>query len=88
MNSFLLFPILPTLNRGAEQATVESKFGIGAWQNSDILLDDVSCVGSESSIQTCHYEYESNCIPSEGAGVICKQNEGKTVILLLFFLYP
>ncbi|XP_060570455.1 uncharacterized protein LOC132728801 [Ruditapes philippinarum] len=62
--------------RGAVELTETSYFGHGSWNSSDILMDDVDCLGQERNILTCNYEYPSNCITEEGAGAFCKENTG------------
>ena len=52
----------------ASEATARARFGQGT---GDILLDDVACVGSESSILDCQYTDIDNCGHYEDAGVIC-----------------
>ena len=59
----------------AISAPVQSFFGQG---NGEILLDDVECDGSESSLFSCkHLDYTKqsqqtlDCISSEAAGVVC-----------------
>ena len=63
--------------RGAVRETSESYFGEGNWNDTDILMDDVSCHGNEWSVHSCNYVYPSNCVPGEGAGVVCQPNLGK-----------
>ncbi|XP_045212294.2 uncharacterized protein LOC123563518 [Mercenaria mercenaria] len=61
---------------GAEKVTVSAEFGEGSWNGTDILMDDVGCNGLEQNILTCNYEYPSNCITLEAAGVVCQSNTG------------
>ena len=45
--------------------------GFGSGYSRHIILDDVSCSGSEENILNCSYDSVSNCDHSEDAGVIC-----------------
>ena len=57
-------------HRRARLAPRNSLFGIG---NGHIWLDDVHCVGNESSIVNCPHNgwNDHNCIHHEDASVIC-----------------
>ena len=48
-------------------------FGMGR-SDQAILLDDVSCSGEESILQSCSHVQSSDCDHSEDAGVICSGN--------------
>ncbi|KAL4240077.1 zymogen binding [Mactra antiquata] len=61
---------------GADSFTIESLYGTNQWNSSDILMDDVQCVGNERNILNCYYEHTSNCGISELAGVSCTHNTG------------
>ncbi|KAK5853043.1 hypothetical protein PBY51_006865 [Eleginops maclovinus] len=54
----------------AKTAKSASFFGEG---KGDIWLDDVSCIGNETSLVHCHHASlgENNCGHSEDAGVVC-----------------
>ena len=55
---------------GAREAVLHSKFGSG----DEILLDEVNCKGSESTLLECKFNpwKEHDCSAKEYAGVICK----------------
>lgn len=50
-----------------------ARFGQGT---GFIFLDDVMCIGNETSIETCRFTTNHNCVHSEDAGVqcVCKYN--------------
>ena len=48
-------------------------FGMGR-SDQAILMDDVSCSGKESTLQSCLHTQSSDCDHSEDAGVICSGN--------------
>ena len=58
------------INRGGT-AVVNAEYGAGS---GSILLDDVECKGTESSIEECFHTGwgVSNCYHGEDAGVRCK----------------
>ena len=72
----LIYITLHFYFRGAISETRESYFGVGNWNSTDILMDDVACSGSEREIHRCNYVYPSNCGASEGAGVVCEPHSG------------
>ena len=59
---------------GAKQALVGSEFGHG---QGGIILDELECKGTESSILDCNFNpwTQHDCRDSEWAGVICKIEE-------------
>ncbi|XP_052773120.1 neurotrypsin-like [Mya arenaria] len=61
------------LSRSGAVAKSSAYFGPGS-SSMPILLDDISCSGSESSVLSCsHRPIEThNCGHGEDAGVICK----------------
>ncbi|XP_063962816.1 deleted in malignant brain tumors 1 protein-like isoform X2 [Lytechinus pictus] len=63
---------------GATSATMSASFGPGS---GDILLDDVSCSGTEASLLDCQHRGvgSHNCAHSEDAGVICESLAGPDV---------
>ena len=52
----------------ATSAPCCANFGEGT---GNIILDDVACAGTESSIFDCTYTSVHNCGHSEDAGVVC-----------------
>lgn len=48
-------------------------FGMGR-SDQAILMDDVSCSGAESTLQSCSHVQTSDCDHSEDAGVVCSGN--------------
>ncbi|XP_069125491.1 LOW QUALITY PROTEIN: uncharacterized protein [Argopecten irradians] len=50
------------------QGTMTDIFGEGS---GDIVLDDVRCEGTESSLNNCTYRTDHNCGHSEDVGVLC-----------------
>merc|ERR1711892_405105 len=54
--------------------TTKSKFGSTP---SKYILDDVMCVGTETSLFDCGYRKRDNCGKNEGAGVVCSGSERK-----------
>ncbi|XP_050394148.2 uncharacterized protein LOC126812030 isoform X2 [Patella vulgata] len=61
--------------QGALSAIGKAYYGIPA-ENTDILMDNVNCKGSESTLQSCPYTTVHDCSKSEAASVVCKVNEG------------
>lgn len=59
---------------GALAAPIFSAYDVGSGQ---IWLDDVNCVGNESSIEECLHGGWGNhdCSHNQDAGVICQTNE-------------
>ena len=58
---------------GILAAPISSAYGEG---HEEILLDDLDCVGNESSIEDCPHRgwWSHNCFSDEIAGVICQAN--------------
>ena len=40
-----------------------------------IYIDDVTCIGTESSLFICHYNSFHNCSHDEDAGVRCRKSD-------------
>merc|ERR1719370_461831 len=55
------------------QPTSNSQFGS---VNTDFAMDDVQCNGDEELLWVCPFSTSHNCGGSEGAGVICSNDEG------------
>ena len=57
----------------ALQATTGARFGEGT---GNIVLDDVQCTGSETTLFNCTHDglNEHNCGHAEDAGVVCAGN--------------
>ncbi|XP_071484837.1 scavenger receptor cysteine-rich domain-containing protein DMBT1-like [Diadema antillarum] len=68
--------------RGAEVALLRAAFGEGT---GDILLDDVTCTGTETSIFDCGNRGigSHNCRHSEDAGVRCSINVLKRIVRIV-----
>ncbi|XP_060073519.1 deleted in malignant brain tumors 1 protein-like [Ylistrum balloti] len=71
------------LNLPFSGAVAISKGGFGPG-TGQIILDDVNCVGTESSLSTCQHSpwSQNNCDHSEDAGVICQAGNANTAIRL------
>ncbi|KAI0212158.1 hypothetical protein LSAT2_002933 [Lamellibrachia satsuma] len=59
----------------AIRPSVLSEFGSG---NGNFLLDEVNCIGNETSLEECHHEPwpKHDCRTYEAAGVVCKVAKG------------
>ena len=75
----------------AASALQSAHFGVGSGQ---IWLDDVSCAGSEDSIENCpHNGWGShNCNHNEDAGVVCLSKlhviyDPNTLVIISYSLY-
>ncbi|XP_061168027.1 uncharacterized protein LOC133176972 [Saccostrea echinata] len=62
--------------RGAERVFDKSFFGSGPWNSSDILMDEVGCIGQEKEFLSCPYSIYHDCTSRELASVACKENIG------------
>ena len=49
-------------------ATIKSTFGS---DQSEYIMDNVNCTGTESSIFECQFLVNNNCEKNEAAGVVC-----------------
>lgn len=58
-------------------------FGMGT---GSILMDDVACTGSESSITSCTYTSMHNCAHGEDVGVTCTRKSKMQPFLAISFL--
>ncbi len=58
---------------GAKEAAINSRFGSGS-SAQQILLDELDCDGSESSLLECRFDpwTRHDCSHKEWAGVVCK----------------
>ncbi len=63
----------------ALEFTVESKFGE---VSSDFSYDEVSCEGTEKSLEDCQHQDFADCGTQEGAGVVCQNTIGNILIKL------
>ena len=61
-------PMLRMLGYSSGNPTMRSQFGR---VNSTFAMDDVRCVGNETTLLDCPHTTQENCGPTEGAGVIC-----------------
>ena len=46
---------------------------------ADFAMDNVKCVGNETSIFNCAHDTVDNCGSSKGAGVICSNDPGNAM---------
>ncbi len=60
-------------------------FGMGR-SDQAILMDDISCSGEETTLQSCSHMQTSDCDHSEDAGVICSGNLDLHTIIASLFL--
>ena len=66
--------------------TLEAKCCAGYGRGSgSILLDDLACTGSESSLASCPHRgvRSHNCGHGEDAGVVCSHGEYNVLIMLV-----
>ena len=59
-------------------------FGQGT---GSILMDDVSCTGSELNITSCSYTSNHNCGHSEDVGVVCIRKYKPHLLYLYYYYY-
>ena len=64
------------LGYGNGTFTRESQFGIVP--DGNFGMDDVKCVGTETSILDCPHLTVDNCGPGEAAGAICSNYLGSS----------
>ena len=68
--------------------TMRSQFGT---VNSTFAMDDVKCLGNETTILACPHTTREDCSASEGAGVICAGIFSSPLLPILFIFnsqYP
>ena len=68
--------IFPCRHSSAIRPSVLSEFGSG---NGNFLLDEVNCIGNETSLEECQHEpwRKHDCRTYEAAGVVCKVAKGE-----------
>lgn len=66
---FLILQSIIYNNFAGAIARSRAFFGQGT---DPILLDDVACVGTESTLLSCRYTSIDNCVHAEDAGVTCQ----------------
>lgn len=57
---------------GAETVSCCSAYGSVP---TNFAYDNVQCVGTESTLDSCNHLNVHDCVSSEGAGVVCKRND-------------
>ncbi len=62
--------------QGAKEAAINSRFGSGR-PDQQILLDEMDCKGTESSLLQCRFDpwTQHDCSHKEWAGVVCKTQD-------------
>jgi len=65
---------------GAETVSCCSAYGTVP---TNFAYDNVQCVGTESTLDSCNHLNVHDCVSSEGAGVVCKRN-GTTAPGIIF----
>ena len=63
--------IMTLHNSASADAVVQGSAFYGAG-SGPIYLDDVQCIGNESSLLNCSYTSQHNCVHGEDVGVECR----------------
>ena len=65
-----------------------SRFKSDVTLNQSVVLDDVQCIGSETSILDCpHTRYENCYNHVENAGVVCEGMQRKEIVVRMCRLH-
>ncbi|ESO89230.1 hypothetical protein LOTGIDRAFT_106465, partial [Lottia gigantea] len=71
---------------GAISSPGKAFYGVSN-EDNDILMDNVQCKGTETTLQSCVHDTSHDCAASEAASVVCKPNQGifGSMILQLYY---